>query len=525
LRFSRLLSIGLSTALLVAATALPAAAAPGDHRGESHAEGFALRLPMSPVGEVLGGASRTVVSHAPLAEASAAGFSLVDESSTEAVVTTDGEAVTDGESCGSAGLPAELQSILAVACSTSHAAITGGFPTASAEATGAELEVTGADLQGLLDALLVGLDEDAIGEALAAVETEVLSPLRAALAEACLAGSEELQPVFDGAGELLAEVERGLEENLPIDVTTLDPSNACVVLLDLTGNPPIIGSPADVIATLRARLDAALSEAVIVAATLGASDSAAQTTAAEVVADAAATGVDVRLPALDLAGDLVTALTGLVDEFLTEVVARVAEVESPDLGVPPASELVDTLRDALPAEVVALLEDTEPLLTITGGQSDATVVLDRSTGETAPTGSQAPLQLTLSAAFEAFLETLLGGQDVPNPISVPEGDSVTIAEGTPLESRFAVGAVTIEDVERDGMTGQRVLAEGVDITLLAGLEGGIGLGVAGATAEVVGEAGAPSVPAAPALPTTGGGLALLGLVSLGGALALGHRRD
>ena len=521
----RTASLLLSSLLIVASLATPASAAPGDHIATATGDGFALTLPMSPVGDVLGGSSRASVSHAPRATATGVGFALVADSHTEAAAAADGESVSDGESCGTDGLPAEVTAIVSAACSTSTAAIAGGLPTASASATGLDLSLDGADIAILLDTILATIDEAGLGTALAEVEGQVLDPVQTALADACLAGAAALQPVFGGASDLLAEVERNAEENLPIDLTTLDPSDPCVVLLDLTSNPPIIGSPANVIDTLRERLAAALSDATIIGATLGASDSATATTADAVTADASALGVEVRLPALDVAGTLVETLTGLVDELLTEVSDRVADVEFEEPALPGLSDLVDTLEASIPAEATALLADTEPLLTVTGGLSDASVSLDRGTGETTPSGSQAPLQVTLSAAFETFLETLLAGNDVPNPITVPEGDSQTIAAGTPLESTFAVGAVTTEDVEVEGLAGTRVTASGVDITLLKGLEGGIGLGVAGASAEVVGAAAAPpAVPqGGPDLPTTGGGLALLGLATLGGAAALRRR--
>lgn len=509
-----------AVAALLLALAAPAAAQADAYVATATGNGFAVTLPQSPVGDVLGGTAEAHVSDAPLAAATGVGFALVDDSTSEASVEGEDGSASDGENCGSAGLPEEIGRLLSLACSTSTAEISGGLPAAAAEASGLELALTGADVQVLLDTILAGLEEAAVGEALTQAEQAVLSPLRAALAEACLAGSSELQPVFDGAGELLAEVERNLEENLPLDVTTLDPTDPCLVLLDLTGNPPIIGAPADVIDTLRAAFAAALADAVVVAATLGAGTGDAEATSSAVAATATAVGVDVSLPALDLAGTLVGALTELVDQFLAEVGERIVDVEFEEPALPSTSELVAMLRDALPDEVDALLSDTEPLVTVVGGLSEADVSLDVA-GDATAEGGQAPLQVTLSSAFEAFLEALLGGQDVTNPITIPEGDSVTIAEGTPLESTFAVGSVRIEDVEEDGLTGQRVTASGVDIQLLAGLDGGIGLAVAGATAEALGAA--VPVEAAPDLPSTGGGLVLLGLLSLGAAVGLRRR--
>ncbi len=525
MQIRRIGSVLAGTSLLLAAVAGPALAAPGDHIATATGDGFALTVPMSPVGDILGGSSRASVSHAPSATASGVGFALVEDSKTEAAATSNGDAASEGELCGTDGLPAEVTALVKAGCSSSSASIANGQPTAAADATGLDLSVSGADVQVLLDTILTGIDEAGLGDALAEVEGQVLDPVLGALSEACLAGSAPLQPVFSGAADLLAEVERNLEENLPIDVTTLDPSDPCLALLDLTANPPIIGAPANVIDTLRDRLAAALSDATIIGATLGASDSSATTTTATVTADASAVGVDVRLPALDVAGTLVNALTDLVDELLTEVTDRVADVTFNEPGLPTIADLVDTLEAAIPPEVSALLADTEPLLTVTGGAGHATVAFDRASGAFTPAGTQAPLQVTLSAAFETFLETLLGGNDVPNPITVPEGGSQTIAAGTPLESSFGVGSVTTEDVERDGLAGKRVTSAGVDITLLKGLEGGIGLAVSKATAEVVGlPAAAPAVPVgAPNLPTTGGGLALLGLVAIGGAAALRRR--
>ncbi|MBW3618964.1 MAG: hypothetical protein KY461_01855 [Actinobacteria bacterium] len=525
MKLRRILASTTLAVLALASTAGPAVAAAGDYRATATGDGFALTLPMSPVGDILGGSSSAAVTEAPSAAASGVGFALVAESQTEASADAAGESVTDPRACGTDGLPAELQGILAAACSESEAAIAAGLPSAAASASGLELDLDGADVALLLDTILAEIDEGGLGDALVEVEGQVLTPVREALAEACLAGSEALAPLFDGAGDLLAEVERNLEDAFPIDITTLDPSDPCVVLLDLTANPPIIGAPADVLDTLRELLAAALSDATILAATLGASDSATTTTSGTVTATASATGVEVALPALDLAGALTDALAAIVDGFLTEVADRIVDVEIEPV-IPGLADLTDTLLAAIPAEVTDLLSDTEPLLTVTGGLSDAEVVLDRATGARTPAGSQAPLQLQLSAAFETFIEGVLGGADVPNPVTIPEGDRVVIAEGTPLESSFAVGAVTTEDVEIDGLPGTRVTASGVEILLLQGLEGGIGLAVAGATAEAAG-AGGPTEPAGapepPSLPTTGGGLAVLGLVTIAGAAALRRR--
>ncbi|MBW3659420.1 MAG: hypothetical protein KY457_12330 [Actinobacteria bacterium] len=525
----RRLLASITLAVLALATfAAPATAAPGEFRAGATGDGFALTLPMSPVGDILGGSTTAAVEDTPLATATGNGFALVAESQTEATADAAGESVTDPRRCGTDGLPEELRGILAAACSASEASVISGLPAAESSASGLELDLDGGDVALLLDTVLAQIDEGGLGDALAEAENQVLSPVLLGLADACLEGSVVLQPLYENGAALLAEVERNLEDAFPIDLTTLDPTNACVVLLDLVANPPVIGSPAEVITFLREQLAAALSDATILGATLGASDSTTTTTAATVTALATATGLEIELPALDVAGTLADALAALADELLTEVAERIVDVEV-DPVLPGLADVVDTLLAGIPAEVTELLGDTEPLLTVVGGRSRATVALDRATGETTPEGSQAPLQLQLSAAFEVFLETLLGGSDVPNPITVPEGDRVVIAEGTPLESSFAVGAVTVEDVEIDGLAGQRVTASGVDINLLAGFEGGIGFAVAGAVAQAAGDGapatpvGAPEPPPAPNLPTTGGGLALLGLLTLGGAVALRRR--
>ena len=111
--------------------------------------------------------------------------------------------------------------------------------------------------------------------------------------------------------------------------------------------------------------------------------------------------------------------------------------------------------------------------------------------------------------------------------SVNEGDSVTVLEGTPAESTITAAGATVEE---DGSTAAAG-ADAVRLHLLKGVQGGVTLGIARATAAVQGDVVKPAAPIKKAppetLPVTGGvsmTLPALGLILLAGGALWARRR-
>jgi hypothetical protein len=160
-----------------------------------------------------------------------------------------------------------------------------------------------------------------------------------------------------------------------------------------------------------------------------------------------------------------------------------------------------------------------PLATITVGSSSATATYDRGTGKAVP-------------SFDASLVTIsvaaLPGLTPAITQSVKPGQTITILEGTLLQSRITVADGRTESLPDGGV---KAIADGVSVELLQGLnassptafDGGVALQLAHSEAAV---AGAPAVktPTTPIvagvqqLPRTGGtpwiplaGIGVLGL--------------
>lgn len=529
------------TALVLTVLAwLPGVAvgAEDSYTASGQASGFAVNIPE--VTEIATGGSEADIDSDLLAHGRGVGVLIADGSISEVTVEQPGVTERDpaeGQNCATPQLPEPLD-IVAAACSFALGSTVDGLPRGLGDATGLEVELTGADVTALVDFLLDNIVDGDLEDAIAEVESSVIEPVRVALADACLEGLGELGDAFDGANQLITEIESGLENDI-VSVDDLESDDACTLLLKYLSDPPVLvdedgdgqAEAGEVRTLLRDALADALDGVSLLDVLLGGSVSEGVATAADATGTSDATGVDIALPSLNLLGNLVDVLTEIVDGFITEVkndLSTVADVNFDEIeGIPAPEDLVDTLLAAVPQELQDVLADDDPLLEITGGKSVATVVYDRATGEVTSNGQVTPLVIDLADS----LATLLGVSD-QDPFTVPEGDSVTIAPDTPLESTAKLATCTAEEATQDGLDGERISCAGLELVLLKGLvgddpetegefDGGISVAGAQAQAATFG-APAPEDPetSPPPMPTTGGGAALIGLIAVGAALAL-----
>ena len=191
-------------------------------------------------------------------------------------------------------------------------------------------------------------------------------------------------------------------------------------------------------------------------------------------------------PATDTVSDLLTAV-GTTQTLDVKVGHSRSEV-STEAGVVTAVGVAEAAQvDLLP--VGGLLDN--PVASIIVGSAKATATYDRAGGSAAGSFDPAIVTVRLSTP-------LTGNVDIP----VAPGETITILEGTPLESTIIVadGSVTKNP---DGSVSS--VADGVKLELLKGVNGGIILELAHAEA---GAAGSPEVLSAiaevPELPRTGG---------------------
>jgi hypothetical protein len=167
-----------------------------------------------------------------------------------------------------------------------------------------------------------------------------------------------------------------------------------------------------------------------------------------------------------------------------------------------------------------------PLAKIVIGSSKAQAVYNRSTGQATPSFDPSLVTVTINPLPASGLAA--------QTLSVAPGQSLTILQGTPLQSTITVANGT-STVNKDGSV--TAIADGVSLDLLQGLgassatatDGGIDLALAESTARVGGTPAAAPVTAAvspttKALPFTGStpGLPLAGAGLLGVGI-LGRR--
>lgn len=462
----------------------------------------------------------------PVGDAAGVAVKLADQVFGATSASSTGETTQQPES-GSGCLTPDLGIVgldLGVVCSISQAGATPlpfGHGTTAIGAT----SVNGALLADLVDAiveLLTGSLGVALDDAVATVTSAVgpvLEPLISQLESACntVLADNDLGDVADTLGGVIGS----LGDTLPDDIATaIDPveqaiidaigaDNVCTVLTDLLTDLPSIDSILDILANA---LDEVLSSLDLLTVAVGNTVSDSTTATESIVSNASLTGL--TLSTLSLA-DIQDVLDAVVDGIVNALLAEL------DLGLgellPSASDIVAILDGVLPTGLV--LSD-DPILSLDVTPTAATASLDRLTGEVTSSGQAAIATIDLSDT----LALLLGEENTT--ITVEPGMApVTLLEGTPLETRLAVGDVATFTDEQDGMPVAGAIASSIDLVVGAGLPGG-GVHLVGgaATAQVTGIDVTPAQPTEeePSLPRTGGGLALLGLVALSG-LALRRR--
>jgi hypothetical protein len=404
---------------------------------------------------------------------------------------------------------------LGALCSVSQAAAD-PLPFGHATTVISETSVNGALLADLVDAIVellvdtLGVSLDEAVATLAGAAGPVLEPLIAQLEGACVALIEAGDPaigvindVVDTVGSLLpGEVQ---DELAPIQetITGLDP---CETLAGLLTDLPSIGSILDLLADA---LRDALSALDLLHVAVGKTFSDSTTAVDSITSEASIVGLSLSTLSLaDVQHVLDAVVDGIVNALLTEL-----GIVSVDL-LPSASDIVGILDGLLPT---GLILSDDPILDLEVTPSSATAQLDRATGETSSAGA-APLAII---DLSDTLAILLGEM---TRVEVGAGmEPVVLLEGTPLETRLAVGEVTTWEDVVDGMPVAGATARSVDLVIGAGLPGG-GVQLVGgdSTAQVTGIDATPAQPTdTPNLPRTGGGLAFLGLLALAG---VGMRR-
>lgn len=196
-------------------------------------------------------------------------------------------------------------------------------------------------------------------------------------------------------------------------------------------------------------------------------------------------------------GDLVQTLLGVTnalgvealpiqpDDLLSSLLDSVLNTETLRISVGDAtSEVVNTANTVtakshsaavdikiLPTPTLGGVVQSTPLLQIIIGEAAASATYDRLTGK--PVGEP-----TFDPAIVRVKGLLFPGEG----IKVALGQDLVLLEGTPLESRIALGAGKIVD---DGTFGKKAVADGVAIELLKGISGGVVLNLAHAEAGAI----------------------------------------
>lgn len=517
-----------SILLVAAVTLLPAlpAAAQAEAAGTADATGAEVDV----FGQLqLGlGSSEAAASDEPQVDARGVGFSEADGTISEISITSGTERdPAEGQNCltpdlGVAGLT------LGVTCS--HAQGDASAPSALGSAVVGDIGVDGSAVTALVDELValvlepVAAEVDAATAELGGATGEVVAPVIDQVNEQCVAGLTAItNPLIDAAlAPLVDELQNASpEETAPIIdeidelLTTAGESlpEACVVLLDLVTTPPAIG---DVTATVQAALTAALADQQLLTVAVGDTVSQLDTANGGLVAAADALGAGITTPSLDFLAVIVDAVVQELIEGLLEDLAGETSSLS-DIDIATLDELLGPALASL--SLPDLLTAEDPILTIEVLDSSASATLSAD-GDVATEATAATIRVIISSAFAE----LLGEENTT--ISVEPGQSQTLFEGTPLESTLSAGAIeefTVAAADSaSGIELEGIRAIGLEAQLFTGAEGGLGLTLSTVEAAVGGEAPAP-VAAQPTLPTTGGGLAMLGLLAIAGAATL--RRD
>ncbi|MHB1854163.1 MAG: hypothetical protein ACYCS2_03800, partial [Acidimicrobiales bacterium] len=235
----------------------------------------------------------------------------------------------------------------------------------------------------------------------------------------------------------------------------------------------------------------------------------AQGTVADITANAAATFTTVLQPVLapvqQIFGDLNQIAPSLnpATATVSQLLNVLQNSQTLGLHLGESSSMVQTVAGKVTAlniasggEVDILGIGGSPVAKIVIGSSQAEAVYDRATGKATPSYDAAIVTVTINP----LPATGLAAQT----LTVAPGQSLTILQGTPLQSTITVADGT-STVNKDGSV--TAVADGVSLDLLQGLgassptatDGGIDLALAESTASVGGK---PAIPAAPVVAAT-----------------------
>ncbi|MHB1447324.1 MAG: hypothetical protein ACYCTI_09990 [Acidimicrobiales bacterium] len=235
----------------------------------------------------------------------------------------------------------------------------------------------------------------------------------------------------------------------------------------------------------------------------------ARGTVADITANAAATFTTVLQPVLapvqQIFGELHKIAPGLdpATSTVTQLLNVLQNSQTLGLHLGESSSMVQTLAGKVTAlniasggEVDILGIGGSPVAKIVIGSSQAEAVYDRATGKATPSFNPALVTVTINP----LPATGLAAQT----LTVAPGQSLTILQGTPLQSTITV-ADGSSTVNKDGSV--TAVADGVSLDLLQGLgassptatNGGIDLALAESTASVGGK---PAIAPAPVVEAT-----------------------
>lgn len=424
-----------------------------------------------------------------------------------------------------AGLPvADLLSVLDV-CSASEAALAGRTsPTGIGTAQAGALALNGQALADVIFDLIL----DPLMAQLDGVVVQVqgaLTPLQDALGAICDELPRELSPTglaeqANAIGLPVTDVIRALPEGEEIlDALESDCLLSLDTLVDVVAAVPAIAESL-VRDTLLGALDRDL-----LTITLGAARSSILSEGDTLGARSQLQAFEVTLPSLQFLLDAVEdLLTVQVQDVLAEVTSALpAELSAVTSQIPSLGEVLGPVLAQL--DGLGIIDDN-PLLQVSVASSVADA---RSLAGSSDVDTSASRAGGVAVKISPAIAGLLG---IPAEVSAPAGQTIAIAEGTPLESVLRVG--TVEDlVESFGgvqTAGARVTA--TEARLLTGLNGGIVVGTGVSEARVGGTLAtpAPATPGeTPTLPRTGSTdtatlLAGMGAVALLGAVLHLRRR-
>lgn len=522
------------TALLGATTMTPASAEEVD---DIYAAANAVTATVSVLGNTIGSFAGTEALAKGLPLVEVGGFGLQGPGGTgigvtRAVADTVDAVVRDPQGDAMrcdvpdlSALPvAPLLSALDV-CSSSEAAIPARItPQAMGVAEAGALAVNGQLLADvifdvLLDPLMAELDGVVVQV------QSALAPLEQGLAAICDELPEDLSATglaeqANDAGLPVADVIRALPQGEEIlEALESDCLLSLDALVDVVAAVPAIAEDL-VRETLLGALDRDL-----LTLTLGASSSS--------ISGGDTLGAVSQLKAFELTTPSLKFLLDAVEELLAVQVQGVlddvlaalpAELSAVTSQIPALGDVLGPILSQLDASG---LVDDAPLLQVSVANSIARASSIAGTSEVDTTGSSAG---GVTVRISPAIADLLG---IPAEITASPGQTVPIAEGTPLESVLRIG--TVEDITEtvDGVQVAGARVTSTEARLLTGLDGGIVVGTGISQAMVGGTLATPAVPAAPGeqlkLPRTGSSdnatlLAGMGVVALlGGVLALRRR--